>query len=169
MKPDSMFWIRICIVHSILVTWNDSTTAIIRRFFSESNDCWCGSKTTTKKHLKLTFCPNMWKQILTNQIQKQLPPNNIWGGICTQKVHPKISLPKTNSREISTPKNQIVFWHEKLQKSKLIKIWKKGVVSSDFISSDSCFVTCYVSFLGFFGGDVSSFFLVEISLQMFFS
>ena len=104
-----MYWIRLSSVHLILVTWSDWTAVIICRFFSESNDCWCGNKTTTKKHLKLTFYPNIWKEILTNQIQKTPLPNNIWGGISTQKVHPKKSLPKTISREVSTQKNQVVF------------------------------------------------------------
>ena len=49
-----------------------------------------------------------------------------------------------------------------------MKFKKKTVVSSDFISFDFCNVSCFVVFLGFFGGDVSSFFLVEISLLMFF-
>ena len=71
-------------------------------------------------------------------------------------------------QEKSPPQKIKLFSTWKTAKIEIDEIWKKGVVSSDFISSDSCHVTCYVSFLGFFG-DVSSFFLVEISLRMLFS
>ena len=104
-----MYWIRLCIVHFILVTWNDWTAVIICRFFSESNDCWCGNKTTTKKHLKLTFYPNIWKEILTNQIQKNLYQTISQEASLPKKSIQKKSLPTTLSREISTPKNQVVF------------------------------------------------------------
>ena len=51
------FELEFAFLHLILVTWNDSTAAIICRFFPESNDCWCGSKTTTKQYLRKHLYP----------------------------------------------------------------------------------------------------------------
>ena len=122
-----MFWIWICIVHLILVTWNDSTAGIICRFFSESNDCWCGSTTTTKKHLKLTFCPNMWKEILTNQIQKTISTKQY----LRRHLYPinpsKNILTKNKFKRNLHPKKSSCFRHEKLQKSKLMKLNKNAL------------------------------------------
>ena len=113
-KPDSMLPIRICMVLLILVTWNDWTTVLICWCFSESNGCCCGNKTTTKKHLKLTVCPNIRKEILTDQIKQSLP-NNIWRGISTQKIHPiEISTENNFKRNIHQQKSSCSL-DEKLQ------------------------------------------------------
>ena len=110
------------------MTWNDSTAGIICRFFSESNDCWCGSTTTTKKHLKLTFCPNMWKEILTNQIQKTTSTKQY----LRRHLYPinpsKNILTKNKFKRNLHPKKSSCFRHERLQKSKLMKFKKNALV-----------------------------------------
>ena len=112
------------------MTWNDSTAGagIICRFFSESNDCWCGSTTTTKKHLKLTFCPNMWKEILTNQIQKTTSTKQYLRRHLYPKSPSKNIFTENISKRNHHPKKSSCFRHEKLQKSKLMKFKKNALV-----------------------------------------
>ena len=167
-----MLPIRICMVLLILVTWNDWTTVLICWCFSESNGCCCGNKTTTKKHLKLTVCPNIRKEILTDQIKKSLP-NNIWRGISTQKIHPiEISTENNFKRNIHQQKSSCSL-DEKLQTSKLMKFNKNGLfhqISSVLILAmfpvlfSQIFWWRWFLFLfgRFFSSDV---FFVEIFLQ----
>ena len=143
------------------MTWNDSTAGIICRFFSESNDCWCGSTTTTKKHLKLTFCPNMWKEILTNQIQKTTSTKQY----LRRHLYPinpsKNILTKNKFKRNLHPKKSSCFRHEKLQKSKLMKLNK--IIKVYQFRFLPCYLLCFFSqifwwrcFFILFGRDFSS-------------
>ena len=105
----------------------------------------------------------IWREILTNQIfkKKQPLPNNLWRGISTQKINPK-EIPTKNNF-----KRKLIFWHEKWQTSKLMKFNENRIFHQISSVLFLCHAFCYVFFVfGFFGGDVSSFFLV--SLQIFF-
>ena len=75
-----------------------------------------------------------------------------------KKTDPKISLPKTKSREISTPKNQAVFDMKNCKKSKLMKFNKNALFHE--ILSVPILAMLLVMFL-------FSDFLVEMFLQLF--
>ena len=177
MKPDSMFWIRICIVHSILVTWNDSTTAIIRRFFSESNDCWCGSKTTTKKHLKLTFCPKYVKTDLNQPNSKTTSTKQYLRRHLYTKSPSKNIFTKNKFKRNLHPKKSNCFLTWKTAKIEIDKNLKKRRCFIRFYQFRFllCYLLCFFSrifwwrcFFILFGRDFSSdVFFVEMSLQLF--
>ena len=187
-----MFSIRICIVHLILVTWNDWRAEIICRFFAESNDCWRGNKTTTKKDLKLTSYPNICKEILTNQIQKKTSTKQYLKMHLYPKSPSKGNLYQKQFQEKSPPKKQVVF---DMKNCKNPNLWKFNIhalfhqISSVLIFamflvmffSQIFWWRCFIRFSRDFSSDVffcrdfSSiclvgkclYFLVEIVLQMF--
>ena len=154
------------------------TAAIICRFFSESNDCWFVNKTTTKKHVKLTFYRNFWKEILTNQLEKENGTKQYLRRHLYPKVHQKKSLPKTTSKRNLHPKKSSCFRHEKKAK---IETNENLVKARCFIRFHQfrflpCFLFCFFSrifwwrcFFILFGRDVSSIYLVGKCLlkQMF--
>lgn len=97
------------------------------------------------------------------KFKRQPLSNNLWRGISPQEINAKQSPPKTISKETSC-------FDEKWQTSKLMKFNENGIFHQISSVLFLCHAFCYVFFVfGFFGGNVSSFFLVEISLQIFFS
>ena len=77
-KASSMFRIRICIVHLILVTLH--WAMVIMCMFLKTmvaGCCLCGNKTSTKKYWKLTFYPNISETSSMKQyLEKHLYPKN---------------------------------------------------------------------------------------------
>ena len=86
---------------------------------SENIGCWCGNKTTTKKHVKPTCFLNIFeKKVFTNQISsnwtEQYVKNKCEEALLPQKIIQTKCLPNTISREILTKKN--VFFTSKMAK-----------------------------------------------------
>ena len=75
----------------------------------------------------LTFCPNMWKEILTNQIQKTTSTTQSLRRHLYPKNRTKNILTKNNFKRNLHPKKSSCFRHEKLQKSKFMKFNKNAL------------------------------------------